>query len=117
MELPSPRLSSAERWPRGVRLGSDWKGSKRHSQLLREVRRTSVDVRRVCTAAKDRFLERYVEELKTRCTVVILPASPVLADRECTEGRLALHLGRGRGSNARPRANFYEVGVVLQHPS
>ena len=37
---------------------------KRNSQLRREVRRASKEVRKVRTAAKDRFLERYVEELQ-----------------------------------------------------
>ena len=43
-----------------LRLESD----KRNSQLRREVRRASKEVRRVRTVAKDRFLERYVEELE-----------------------------------------------------
>ena len=43
-----------------LRLESD----KRNSQLRREVRRASKEVQRVRTAAKDRFLERYVEELE-----------------------------------------------------
>ena len=36
---------------------------KRSSQLRREVRHASKEVRRVRTSGKDRFLERYVEEL------------------------------------------------------
>ena len=43
-----------------LRLEND----KRNSQLRREVRRASKEVRRVRLAAKDRFLERYVEELE-----------------------------------------------------
>ena len=43
-----------------LRLEND----KRNSQLRREVRRASKDVRRVRLAAKDRFLERYVGELE-----------------------------------------------------
>ena len=43
-----------------LRLESD----KRNSQLRREVRRARKEVRRVRTAAKDQFLERYVEELE-----------------------------------------------------
>jgi len=42
-----------------LRLESD----KRNSQLRREVRRASKEVQNVLTAAKDRFLERYVGEL------------------------------------------------------
>ena len=43
-----------------LRLESD----KRNSQLRREVRRASKEVRRVRIVAKDRFLEGYVEELE-----------------------------------------------------
>ena len=43
-----------------LRLKSD----KRNSQLWREVRRASKEVRRFRTAAKDRFLDRYVEDLE-----------------------------------------------------
>ena len=40
------------------------RGDKRNSQMRREVRRASKEFRRVRTAAKDRFPERYVEELE-----------------------------------------------------
>ena len=41
-----------------------FESDKRNSKLRREVRRACKEVRRVRTAAKDRFLERYVEELE-----------------------------------------------------
>ena len=54
------RRALDERRMAWLRLESD----KRNSQLRREVRRASKEVRRVRTVAKDRFLERYVEELE-----------------------------------------------------
>ena len=43
-----------------LRLESD----KRNIQLRRKVHRASKEVRRVRTAAKDRFIERFVEDLE-----------------------------------------------------
>ena len=52
--------ASAVRRTAWLRLESN----KRNSQLRREVCRASKEVRRVRTAAKDRFLELYIEELE-----------------------------------------------------
>ena len=51
-----------------VSRGAWWRHErdKRNSQLRREVRRANREVQRVRTAAKDRFLERYVEELEKK---------------------------------------------------
>ena len=60
MWVPPASLNLGVRRTAWLQLESD----KRNRQLRREVRRASKEDRRVRLAAKDRFLERYVEELE-----------------------------------------------------